>query len=138
MGGVEVKVAPKPFQTLGHIYAKLKELITKEQRSDPIYSIPSNDCDNEYIRQTKRLFGTRLKEHQQAVFFYKKENSALSEHTCPTNHTIEWDNSTIITTNWRYPQYEIANLRIFNSAYVKKRKYKASSLRTSSKFRKDA
>ena len=26
-------------------------------------------------------FGTRLKEHQKAVFFSKKENSALSEHT---------------------------------------------------------
>ena len=109
MGGVEVKVAQKPFQTLGHIFAKLKEPITKEQRTDAIYSIPSSDCDNEYIRQTKRWFGTRLKEHQQAVFFYKKENSALSEHTCPTNHTIEWDNSKIMTTNWRYPQYKIAN-----------------------------
>ena len=36
-----------------------------------------------------------------------------------------------------HSQYEIANLRIFNSC-VKKRKYKASSLRTSSAFRKDA
>ena len=42
-----------------------------------------------------------LKEHQKAVFFYKKENSALSEHTCLTNHTIGWDNSKIITTNRR-------------------------------------
>ena len=32
---------------------------------------------------------------------------------------------------------QIANLRIFNSS-AKKRKYKASSLRTSSAFRKDA
>ena len=45
-------------------------------------SIPCNNCDNEYIGQTKRQFGTRLKEHQKAVFFCKKENSALSEHTC--------------------------------------------------------
>ena len=28
-----------------------------------IYSIPCNDCDNEFIGQTKRQFGTRLKEH---------------------------------------------------------------------------
>ena len=46
-----VKVAQKPFQ-----------------RTDAIYSIPCNDCDNEYIGQTKRQFGTRLKEHQKAVF----------------------------------------------------------------------
>ena len=37
----------------------------------------------------------------------------------------------------RKSQHEIHNLRIFNSC-VKNRKYKASSLRTSSAFRKDA
>ena len=73
-----VKVAQKPFQTLGHIFAKPKDPVTKEQRTDAIYSIPCNDCDNEYIGQTKRQFGTRLKEHQKAAFFCKKENSALS------------------------------------------------------------
>ena len=73
---------------MGHISAKIKDPVTKEQRTDAIYSIPCNDCDNEYIGQTKRQFGTRLKEHQKAVFFCKKENSALLEHTCLTNHTI--------------------------------------------------
>ena len=43
-----------PFQTLGHIFAKPKDPVTKEQRTDTIYSIPCNDCDNEYIGQTKR------------------------------------------------------------------------------------
>ena len=62
-----------------------KDPVTKQQRTDAIFSIPCNDCDNKYIGQTKRQFGTRLKEHQKAVFFRKKENSALSEHTCLTN-----------------------------------------------------
>ena len=53
-----VKVALKN-QTLGHIFA--------------IYSIPWDDCDNEYIGQTKRQFGTRFKEHQKAVFLCKKK-----------------------------------------------------------------
>ena len=35
----------------------------KEQRTNAIYSIPCNDCDDEYIGHTKRQFGTRLKEH---------------------------------------------------------------------------
>ena len=46
--------------------------VTKEQRTDAIYSIPCNDCDNEYIGQTKRQFGTRLKEHQKVVFSLQK------------------------------------------------------------------
>ena len=29
-----------------------------------------------------------MKEHQKAVFFCKKENSALPEHACLINHTI--------------------------------------------------
>ena len=53
----------KPFQTLEHFFAKPKDPVTKEQRTDAIYSIPCNDCDHEYIGQTKRQFGTRLKEH---------------------------------------------------------------------------
>ena len=102
MNGHNVKVAQKPFQTLGHIFAKPKDPVTKEQRTDSIYSIPCNDFDHEYIKHTKRQFGTRLKEHQKAVCFSKKENSALSEHTCLINHTIGWDKSKIITTNRYY------------------------------------
>ena len=68
------KVAKKPFQTLGHIFAKSKDPVTKEQSTDLVYSIPCNNCDNEYIRQTKPQFGTRLKEHQKAVLSRKKGN----------------------------------------------------------------
>ena len=35
-----VEVAQKPFKTLGHIFAKLNDPATKEQRTDAIYSIP--------------------------------------------------------------------------------------------------
>ena len=62
----------QPFQTLGLIFAKPKGPVTKEQLTDAIYSIPGNDCDNEYIGQTKGQFDAHLKEHQKAVFFCKK------------------------------------------------------------------
>ena len=78
----------KNLLTLGHIFAKPKDPFTKEQWTDAIHCIPCNECDNEYITQTKCQFGTCLKEHQKVVFFCEKDNSALSEHTCLTNHTI--------------------------------------------------
>ena len=53
----------EPFQTLGHFFAKPKDPVTEGQRTDAIYSIPCNDCDLEYIGQTKRQLGTRLKEY---------------------------------------------------------------------------
>ena len=119
MNSHNIKVAQKSFQTLGHILAKPKDPVTKEQRTDAIYYfIPCNDCDNEYIGQTKRQFGTCLKEHQKAVFFCKKGNSALSDHTCLTNHTIGWDNSKIITTNRCYHQRLCLEARHINSAHA--------------------
>ena len=99
-----LKLLKNLFRLNGHTFAKPKDPVTKEQGTDAIYSIPCNNCDNEYIGQTKRQFGTRLKEHQKAVFFCKKESSAFSEHTCLTNHTIGWDNSKIIITNRLYHQ----------------------------------
>ena len=62
--------------------------------------------------------GTWLKEHQKAVFLCKKENSALWEHTCLTNHTIGWDNSKIITTNRRYHQRLCLEAWHINSAHA--------------------
>ena len=103
---------------MGHIFAKPEDLVTKEKRTDAIYSIPCNDYDNEYIGQTERQFGTRLKEHQKAVPLYKKENSALSEHTCLTNHTTVWDNSKIINTNRRYHQRLCLEAWHINSAHA--------------------
>ena len=115
MNSHNVKVAQKPFQTLGHTFAKPKDPVTKEQRTDAIYSIPCNDCDN---GQTKRQFGTCLKEHLKAVLFCKKENSALSEHTWLTNHTIGWAKSKIITTNRRYHQHLCLETWHINSAHA--------------------
>ena len=92
------KQIPLRKKALGYNFAKLKDPITNEQLTDGFYSIPCNGCYHKYIGQTRRQFGTRLKEHQRAVSFCEKENSALSEHTCLINHTIGWDNSKIITS----------------------------------------
>jgi hypothetical protein len=54
------------------------------------------------LGQSKRQFGTRLKEHQKAVSTLDKGNSALAEHVCYTKHDIGWENSKVITTNNRY------------------------------------
>ena len=70
------------------------------------------------IGQTKHQFGTHLKEHQKVVFFCKKENSALLEHTCPSKHTIGWDDSKIITTNRHYHQCLCLEARHINFTHA--------------------
>ena len=58
-----IKVALKPIQTLGHIFAKPKDRVPTERKTNVVYSIPCGDCEKEYLGQTKRQFRTRLKEH---------------------------------------------------------------------------
>ena len=113
-----LKLLKNPLQTLGRIFAKPKDPVTKNNKPTLFILFPCNDYDHDYIRQTKRQFGTLLKEHQKAVFFCKNENSALSEHTCLTNHTIGWDKSKIITTNRRYHQRLCLEAWHINSAHA--------------------
>ena len=62
----------KLFRLWGIFLPNLRILSQKQQqqqqRTDAIDSIPCSECGNEYIGQTKHQFGTRLKEHQKAVF----------------------------------------------------------------------
>ena len=97
-----VKVAQEPFQTSGLIFAK---------------PIPRNDCDDEYIAQTKRQFGTRLKKHQKAVFFCKKIQLYRNRHA---QLTIQLGGILlkIITTNRRYHQRLCLEAWHINSAHA--------------------
>ncbi len=104
LSNCNIKVAFKPYLTLGHIFAKPKDPIPTNQKTHAVYSIPCNDCEKESLGQSKRQFGTRLKEHQKAVSTLNKGKSALAEHVCDTKHAIAWENSKIITTNNRYGQ----------------------------------
>ncbi len=74
--------------TVGHIFAKPKDPIPKNQKAHAVYSIPLNDCEKEYLGQSKRQFGTCLKEHQKAVSTLNKGNSALARHVCGTKHVL--------------------------------------------------
>ena len=59
------------FRFGAYFIVKPKDPITNERLTDAFYSTLCNDCDHQYIRQTRRQFGTHLKE-QKAVFFCKK------------------------------------------------------------------
>ena len=79
LSNCNIKVALKPYLTLGHIFAKPKEPV---KTNHAVYSIPCGDCEKEYLGQSKRQFGTRRKEHQKAVSTFDKGKSALAEHVC--------------------------------------------------------
>ena len=62
--------------------------VHKNQKTFAVYSIPCGDCENAC---------SSLKEHQIAVSTF---NKGKTEHMlCDIKHTIEWDDSKVITTN---------------------------------------
>ena len=73
-----ISLRRKILQSVDCVSHILRRYLTtaKGQRTNAIYYIPCNECDNEYdneyIGQIKRQFSTRLKEHQKAVFFRQK------------------------------------------------------------------
>jgi hypothetical protein len=74
--------------TLGHIFAKPKDPVKAYQKTHVVYSIACGDCEKELLGQSKRQFGTRLKEYQKAVSTLNKGKSALGEHVCDTKYKI--------------------------------------------------
>ena len=88
-----------------HVFAIPKDPEQKEQKSDAIYSIPCNDCNQEYIGQTKRQFGTRrLKEHKKAVPFQKWTILLCMSARSKQIIRLRGYNSKIIIANRRYHQ----------------------------------
>ena len=69
-----IKVALKPFQTLGHIFAKPKDRVPTDQKTPAVYSIPCGDCEKVYLGQTKRQFCTRLKKHEGLFLILTAQN----------------------------------------------------------------
>ena len=87
LSNCNIKVALKPYLTLGHIFAKPKDPVKTNQKTHAVYSIPCGDCEKEYLGQSKHQFGTRLKEHQKAVSTLDKGKSALAEHVYMLHQT---------------------------------------------------
>jgi hypothetical protein len=91
--------------TFGHILAKPKDPVKTNPNTHAVYSIPCGDCEKEYLGQSERQFGTRLKEHQKAVSTLDKGKSALVEHVCYTMQTRDCVGKLVfLYTNNRYGQ----------------------------------
>ena len=57
-----------------------------------VYNIQCRDCDKEYIGETGRTLGKRVKEHR------KLATSAVHDHMRSTGHNIVWNKVTVIDT----------------------------------------
>ena len=51
-----------------------------------------------YNGQTKRDLKSRLSEHKRAIKYQRPEKSALCEHSITSDHIINWNEATILST----------------------------------------
>ena len=113
-----VSTAVKPKQTIRNMLVHPKDKVDKLDKSEIVYKIPCKSCDQVYIGETGRKFGTRMKEHLKDVEVNKKgvftratkkesltemNKSAITDHVNQHNHDIDWDGASVIDreSDWK-------------------------------------
>ena len=88
-----VGVYHKPFNTIRTLLVHPKDPTPLEKKCGVVYEISCDNCPANYIGETARSLGTRVKEHLNT----KKDNlSAVGEHCRDTGHSVSWDNISVL------------------------------------------
>ena len=101
----------KPHCTLRNMLVHPKYKRDLLQTAEASYEIPCKNCLKSYVRETGRLFGTRLSEHRieteklsdktitpdlRERCLLLKLKSAITKNVAASNHVIGWDGAKII------------------------------------------
>ena len=112
----------KPCNTLRQQLVHPKDKRSHMDTAGVLYRISCKQCPRNYIGETGRRLGVRIKEHQDDV--KKKVNvrytrnqrkmstedynkSALTDHTTQQNHVIDWDSTKIVGREDQYLRRQI-------------------------------
>ena len=90
--GVDLRVVFKPMKKLS-VLCKLKSHVPILSRSNVVYKVHCNECNQFYVGKTKRILKQRLLEHK------NDDNSALLRHSRDTGHCIVYDDPAVIATD---------------------------------------
>ena len=67
-----------------------------ERMTDVVYYIPFKNCNEPYIGDTRRHWGTRKKEHQASVRRKETDRNGVANHCINNLHHPDWDHCKII------------------------------------------
>ena len=116
LNDVGVKVATRPFVTIGKSFPSLKDPLDVNEITDIIYQGLCHDCPFVYIGQTKRDLKSRLSEHKRAIKYQRPEKFALFEHSIILDHIIDWNEATILSTEKDYTKRLFAESWLINKS----------------------
>ena len=92
----QVRTVFKSSNTLRSILIKTKPDNSEQNSKNCIYSIPC-ECGKQYIGETSRPLNVRKNEHQNYLRKNEIEKSQICVHAFETGHTINWNNTKILT-----------------------------------------
>ena len=116
LNDVGVKVAMRPFVTIGKSLPFPKDPLDVNEITGIIYQVPCHDCPFVYIGQTKRDLQSRLSEHKRAIKYQRPEKSALCENSITLDHIIDWNEATILSTEKDYTKRLFAESWLINKS----------------------
>ena len=125
-----VRVAMRPFVTIGKSLPSPKDPLDVNEITGIIYQVPCHDCPFVYIGQTKRDLKMRLSEFKRAIKYQRPIKSALCEHSITLDHLIGWSEATILSKEKDYTKRLFAESWLINkSSNVINRNMKHPSFR---------
>ena len=102
LNDVGVKVAMRPFVTIGKSLLSPKNPLDVNEITGIIYQVPCHECPFVYIGQTKRDLKSQLSERKRAIKYQQSEKSALCEYSIALEHIIDWNVATILSAEKDY------------------------------------
>lgn len=88
-------------KTVKSLYSRLKDPIPKTLKSNVVYQLNCQDCDNVYIGQTSQWMKSRISLHKSDINRYK-DRCALATHSHDLDHRIDFQNVEILKTENNY------------------------------------
>jgi len=97
----DTRVAYKSATTIRKLFTNNKDKVDIAQQNNIVYQVKCNGserdrCNLSYIGTSKRNLKTRMKEHEDDIRKKRTNSTALCEHAITKEHTIDFENVSII------------------------------------------
>ncbi|BHF71067.1 hypothetical protein SprV_0401412100 [Sparganum proliferum] len=90
-----ILIAHKPASSLRATLSRVKDPLSKEQKTNVIYRIPCANCSCDYVGHTGRRLGTRINEHKLALR-RRDPLSLVFTHSLECDHRFNWEGTEIV------------------------------------------
>jgi hypothetical protein len=90
-----------PQCRIKNFFPQVKDCSAKSDTPGVVYAVSCRDCVADYVGETGRRLGTRIREHELDVK-NKRSSTALAEHCSDTGHIFDFPNARILhrNVNW--------------------------------------